>query len=120
MTTIAGQVCAQLDSRLQMAETALAADDGASRVTAAVVEEFRRKFAKTRTAVESDAGSVQREAVVELEQAADSAKWAALADDGASERTRLAVICAHDAICWYKATGALLDRDFAEPDPLAV
>ncbi|MFO1136829.1 MAG: hypothetical protein U1E30_16745 [Rhodoblastus sp.] len=120
MATIAGQVCAQLDSRLQAAEAALAADGGASRVTAAVVEEFRRKFAKTRTAVEGEAGVSQREAVIELEQAADSAKWAALADNGAAERTRLAVICAHDAICWYKATGAMLDRDFAEPDPLAV
>lgn len=120
MTTIAGQVCAQLDTRLQIAEAALAADGGASRVTAAVLEEFRRKFAKTRAAVEDDVGAAQREAIVELEQAADSAKWAALADDGASERTRLAVICAHDAICWYKATGAMLDRDYAEPDPLAV
>lgn len=51
---------------------------------------------------------------MELEQAADSAKWAALADPGASEQSKLAVVAAHDAICWFKATGSLLDREFAE------
>jgi hypothetical protein len=75
---------------------------------------------KTRSAVETDQGPAQREAVVELEQAADSTKWAALADKSASEQTKLAVVSAHDSICWYKATGALLDREHAEPDdPLA-
>jgi hypothetical protein len=120
MATIAEQVCAQLDSRLNAAEAAVAADSGASTVLAGVLAEFRRKFAKTRPAVEADQGSGQREAVVELEQAADSTKWAALADNSASVQTKLAVVSAHDSICWFKATGALLDREYAEPDdPLA-
>ena len=118
-TTIAQQVCFQLDSRLTAAEAALAADGKASPVLVAVAAEFRRKFAKTRPAVEGDTAPGQREAVFELEQAADSAKWAALADPGASEPTKLAIVAAHDAICWFKATGGLLDREYAEPDPLA-
>jgi hypothetical protein len=119
MATIAEQVCAQLESRLKAAEAAVATDHGASPVLGAVLAEFRRKFAKTRPAVEGDPGSEQREAVIELEQAADSTKWAALADGGASEQTKLAVVSAHDSICWFKATGDLLDREHIEPDPLA-
>jgi hypothetical protein len=119
MPRISEQVCSQLDSRLRNAEAVLAADDHASPVLAAVVAEFRRKFAKTRPAMEGEAGPGQREAVVELEQAADSSKWAALADAGAAERTKLAVVAAHDSICWFKATGGLLDREYAEANPLA-
>ena len=117
-TSIAQQVCAQLDGRLSAAEAALAADGKASPVLAAVVAEFRRKFVKTRPAVEDDGAVGQRESVFELEQAADSAKWAALADPAASEQIKLAVVAAHDSICWFKATGNLLDRDYAEPNPL--
>ena len=119
MAIIEEQVCAQLSSRLHAAEVAITADKGASPVLVAVLAEFQRKFTKTRSAVEGAPGPSQREAVFELEQAADSTKWAALADTGASERTRLAVISAHDSICWYKATGGLLDREHAEVDPLA-
>lgn len=118
-TTIAKQVCGQLHSRLTAAETELAADGRASPVLVAVVAEFRRKFAKTRPEVEGEPAPSQREAVFELEQAADSAKWAALADPGASEQIKLAVVAAHDSICWFKATGSLLDREYVEPDPLA-
>jgi len=119
MASIEEQVCAQLDRRLNAAQAVVAADSGASPVLAGVLAEFRRKFAKTRPAVEGDPGPGQREAVFELEQAADSTKWAALADTGASDKTKLAVISAHDSICWYKATGGLLGREHAEPDPLA-
>jgi hypothetical protein len=118
-TTISKQVCSQLDSRLTAAEATLAADGIACPVLVAVVAEFRWKFAKTRSAVEGDPAPGQREAVFELEQAADSAKWAALADPGASEQIKLAVVAAHDSICWFKATGSLLDREYAEQDPLA-
>jgi hypothetical protein len=118
-TTISKKVCFQLDSRLTAAEAALAADGIACPVLVAVVAEFRRKFAKTRPVVEGDPAPGQREAVFELEQAADSAKWAALADPDASEQIKLAVVAAHDSICWFKATGGLLDREYAEQDPLA-
>jgi hypothetical protein len=117
--TTAEQVCFQLDTRLTAAEAALMAEGVASPVLEAVVAEFRRKFAKTRPAVEREPTADQREAVVELEQAADSAKWAALADPVASEHIKLAVVAAHDSICWFKATGCLLDREYAELDPLA-
>jgi len=116
--TTAKEVCVQLHGRLTAAEAELASDRTASPVLTAVVAEFRRKFAKTRPLVEGDTSPGQREAVVELEQAADSAKWAALADPGASEKIKLAVVAAHDSICWFKATGELLEREYAEPDPL--
>ena len=117
-TTVAKNACSQLESRLTAAERLLAADGMASPVLVAVAE-FRRKFAKTRLAIEGDPSPGQREAVFELEQSADSAKWAALADPGASDKAKLAVVSAHDSICWFKATGSLLDREYAEPDPLA-
>ena len=119
-TMVAKQVCSQLDNRLTGAEAVLASDGKASAVLVAVVAEFRRKLAKTRPVIEGDASAGQREAVCELEQAADSAKWAALADPAASDKAKLAVVSAHDSICWFKATGGLLDREYAEPeDPLA-
>src|SRR5688572_19989403 len=115
--TIAAEVCSQLDARLDIAEEALAADTAASRVTAGVVAEFRRKLTKSRSLVEQPDAPGHREAVVELEQAADSAKAAALADTGALRATRDAIVSAHDSICWFKATGALLDRAMIEPEP---
>ena len=124
MATIAEEVCAQLDSRLNAAEAAVGADSGASTALAGVFAEFRRKFAKTRSAVETVQGPGQREAVVELEQAADSTKWAALADKGASERTKLAVVSAHDSICGSKQPvlsliASMRNRTIHLPDRLA-
>jgi hypothetical protein len=104
---VATLVCSQLDRRLAEARTMLGADPGASPVLIAVVDEFARKFDKTRRAIERPDGQ-DREAVVELEQAADSARWAAEADAGATPETRKAVVLAHDTICWYKATGEVL------------
>jgi hypothetical protein len=112
-------VCSQLEARLAAASSAVAADPSASAVAVAVLMEFRRKFDKTRKLIEGPDGSARREAVVELEQAADSAKMAALADTGATPDTRRAIVSAHDTICWFKATGEVLDRDHIEPDPLA-
>ena len=76
------------------------ADSGASVVTGAVVREFDGKAAKARrTAGESDAA---HDAVVELEQAGDSAKAAAEADPGIGAEAREAVLAAHLAICILK------------------
>ncbi len=67
----------------------------------AVVDEFAKKAAKA-------AGSLdERTAVVELEQAGDSAKAAVEADPGVSPATRDAVLEAHLAICIAKGK---LDR----------
>ena len=62
----------------------------------AVVDEFAKKADK------AVASGDEREAVIELEQAGDSAKAAAEADPGVSPATRDAVLEAHLAICIAK------------------
>jgi hypothetical protein len=73
------------------------ADPGASPVLIAVLSEFAQK------AVKAAAAEDERGAVIELEQAGDSAKAAAEADSGASEASRQAVLDAHLAICIAKS-----------------
>ena len=62
-----------------------------------MVLEFARKADK------AAASTDERVAVVELEQAGDSAKAAAEADTGLSPATRDAVLDAHLAICMVKS-----------------
>src|SRR5438552_3438949 len=81
---------AKLQERVDVALDAAKNDDGASPVLQAVVEEFARKFAKARKSI--DDGGSEREAVVEAEQAADSAKYAAEADGGLTDSTREAIV----------------------------
>jgi hypothetical protein len=83
--------------RIDDARAAVAKDAGASPVLVAVVTEFAKKAEK---AIRADDA---REAVIELEQAGDSAKAAAEADTGVSESARQAVLDAHLAICMAKA-----------------
>jgi hypothetical protein len=78
------------------ARDAVQADKGASPVLVAVVNEFAKKADK------AVASSDERVAVIELEQAGDSAKAAAEADSGVSPATRDAVLEAHLAICVAK------------------
>lgn len=80
-------------------------DQGASPVLVAVVAELGRKSAKALESLSAgDAtATTARECVVEVEQAADSAKTGAEADTGASDATREAVSDAHLAICLFKA-----------------
>jgi hypothetical protein len=73
-------------------------DTGASVVTVAVVREFDAKAEKA--GATPDEGT--RDAIIELEQAADSAKVAAAADPGISGEAREAVEAAHLAICILK------------------
>ncbi|HEY4396705.1 MAG TPA: hypothetical protein VGO28_03460 [Acidimicrobiia bacterium] len=87
------EVRAQADDALNVVR----ADQGASPVTVAVVGEFAAKAEKA-TRVENE-----REAVIELEQAGDSAKAAAEADTGVSDATRDVVLNAHLAICVAKS-----------------
>ena len=86
----------QTDAALRQAE----ADTGASPVLVAVVREFA---AKAKKATELADGDRWWEGVVELEQAADSARVAAAADTGATPATTAAVEAAHLAICMLKA-----------------
>ena len=62
----------------------------------AVVEEFAKKAEKAASLAD------ERTAVIELEQAGDSAKAAAEADPGLSAATRDAVLDAHLSICIAK------------------
>jgi hypothetical protein len=72
-------------------------DQGASPVLIAVVSEFALKAEKAAHADD------ERVAVIELEQAGDSAKAAAEADTGVADATRQSVLDAHLAICIAKA-----------------
>ena len=76
------------------------ADSGASVVLVAVVREFDTKTDKATRAADSE--STARDAVIELEQAGDSAKAAAEADPGIGEEALQAVQDAHLAICILK------------------
>lgn len=76
-------------------------DGGASPVLVAVVREFQAKLDKALT---TTAKGVPTEfAVIELEQAGDSAKAAAEADPDLSSDARDSVLAAHLAICKFKA-----------------
>jgi hypothetical protein len=96
MATVAERlrdVRAKTDDALE----AVRADQGASPVLIAVVSEFANKAGKATDAED------ERGAVIELEQAGDSAKVAAEADAGLSDSTRQAVLDAHLAICIAKS-----------------
>ncbi len=82
--------------KVDSARDAVASDNGASPVLAAVVNEFAKKADK------AVASADERVAVIELEQAGDSAKAAAEADAGVASATRDAVLEAHLAICIAK------------------
>jgi hypothetical protein len=82
--------------KIEHARDTVGTDEGASPVLVAVVNEFANKADK--------AGAIadERVAVIELEQAGDSAKIAAEADPGVSAASREAVLDAHLAICIAK------------------
>jgi hypothetical protein len=84
-------------AKVDSARDAVEGDKGASPVLVAVVNEFAAKADK------AVAASDERVAVIELEQAGDSAKAAAEADSGVSPAAREAVLEAHLAICVVKA-----------------
>ena len=89
----------QSDRALELVE----ADSVASPVLVAVVQELSRKAKKVHAPVTNGNPITMREAIIEVEQAADSAKVAAEADTGAREQTRQAVLDAHLTICMLKA-----------------
>ncbi|MET0276484.1 MAG: hypothetical protein ABW073_06550 [Acidimicrobiia bacterium] len=82
--------------KIDSARQAVQRDEGSSPVLVAVVNEFAKKADK------AVASPDVRVAVIELEQAGDSAKAAAEADSGLSPATRDAVLEAHLAICIAK------------------
>ena len=90
--------------KINIARDAVREDDGASPVLAAVVNEFAKKGEKACQLPD------ERVAVIELEQAGDSAKVAVEADPGASPATRDAILEAHLAICIAKSKLDLSSR----------
>ena len=76
------------------------ADGNASVVLVAVVREFDSKADKANR--QSDGNGSARDAVIELEQAGDSAKAAAEADPGLGDAAKQAVLDAHLEICILK------------------
>jgi hypothetical protein len=96
VTTIAERL-REVRTKIDSASNAVRADQDASPVLAAVVIEFAKKAEKATGAED------ERAAVIELEQAGDSAKVAAEADTGVSDATRNAVLEAHLAICTAKS-----------------
>jgi hypothetical protein len=96
VTTVAERL-REVRTKVDSASNAVRADQGASPVLTAVVSEFAKKAEKATGAED------ERAAVIELEQAGDSAKVAAEADTGVSDATREAVLDAHLAICIAKS-----------------
>jgi hypothetical protein len=97
-------ITAGLEDVREKANGALRAAEGdgaASPVLVAVVREFAKKADKALRLADGGRGS---EAVVELEQAGDSAKAAAEADGAAASETTSSVLDAHLAICMLKAS----------------
>jgi hypothetical protein len=92
-----------IHQQISAAAATVAADPGASPVLDAVVHELARKAQKAFDGLPGADDAALRLSVVEVEQAADSAKAAAEADVGAAEGTRQAVVDAHLAVCILKA-----------------
>ena len=90
---------AEVAEKVATANKAVNSDGGSSPVLKAVVNEFE---AKARKAGRASDDSQSRDAVIELEQAGDSAKAAAEADPGIAPETRQTVLDAHLAICILK------------------
>jgi hypothetical protein len=99
MTDVAARL-RDVKEKTTEALTASEADRQASVVLVAVVREFDSKTDKAIRQA-GDEGAA-RDAVIELEQAGDSAKAAAEADPGLGEASREAVLAAHLAICILK------------------
>jgi hypothetical protein len=96
----------RINEQVVAAAAAVAADTGASPVLNAVVEELARKARKAIDGLPNADDAALRISIVEVEQAADSAKAAAEADPGVSDATRQSVIDGHLAICILKAKTA--------------
>ena len=101
-----GERLTRIHEQVAAAAEAVAADAGASPVLGAVVQELARKSRKAVDGLPHADEAALRMAIVEVEQAADSAKAAAEADLGVSDATRQSVIDGHLAICILKAKTA--------------
>lgn len=96
----------RIEELVDIAKGAANSDPGASPALRAVVEEFHSKAKKARDDAEEAEEEPIREHIVELEQAGDSAKAAAGAEESLKDSTREAVYAAHEAVSSLKADTA--------------
>jgi hypothetical protein len=92
-----------IHAQIAAAAGVVEADGGASPVLGAVVQELARKSKKAVDGLPGADDGALRASIVEVEQAADSAKAAAEADSGVSDEARQAVLDAHLSICILKS-----------------
>ncbi len=92
-----------IDPLIEQAISRLEADANTSAPLKAVVIEFQNKARKAISQLSGADEQKIRDCVIEVEQAADSAKKAAQADDGISSVSRQAVLEAHGAMCALKS-----------------
>ena len=91
-----------IEEKIDTAAEQLKNDAGASPILKAVFDELHRKAREARDGVRGADESSIREQLIEVEQAADSAKLAAKADERISASTRTAVLDIHDALSAIK------------------
>ncbi len=91
-----------IDQLIEEAMSRVNADTGASPPLKAVVAELRDKAQKAIEQLSAAGERTIRDCVIEVEQAADSAKKAAQADEGLSSASCQAVLKAHGAMCALK------------------
>jgi hypothetical protein len=89
-----GTIEEQIDIAAQQIEN----DPGATAALRAVFDELHRKTREARDELRGADEMEIRDRIIEVEQAADSAKLAAEADERASPGTRRAVLGIHDAL----------------------
>ena len=94
---------AQIDEQARRAVEVAEADTGASVVLRAVAKELYRKSKKALGVLAAADDKAIHAAVIEVEQAADSAKVAVEADPWATAETREAVLAAHLSVCVLKS-----------------
>lgn len=98
-----------IDQVVNQAVHAVERDISASPIVDAVLRELQRKSIRALSLADEDATTEEiHDAVVELEQAGDSARAAAEADPGLRNETLAAVLDAHKAIAIFKT-----DLDFS-------
>ena len=98
ITTLLGDIEEQIEDVAAQLEN----DAGASPALRAVFDELHSKTKEARDSLKGADEDKIREHVIEVEQAADSAKRAAEADENISSESREAVLGIHDALCELK------------------
>ena len=105
ITAMAASIITRLsdiEEQIDGAAEQLESDPAISPALKAVFDELHRKTREARDTLKGADEDKIRERVIEVEQAADSAKCAAEADQKISRTTRDAVIEIHDALCELK------------------